>query len=127
MCWICLIVLLLLLVGLPVAWLVSEFKSQRLWVRCVLGSLAILCCFVITWPAVRLISVFEYNAWYGSASHELIEAAISGIEAGQTDVVLKELKHLREQFEPTYENRGRYDRLVEAAVQNMTVARATSP
>ena len=114
----------ILVLALPIAWFVSEFKSQKRSIRCSLGILSILCCFGVAWLAAQLVRL-NYNAWYGFASKELIDTTISQIEAGRTDVVLHELKELQETFRPTYEYRAHYDELVKEAVQNMKESEET--
>jgi hypothetical protein len=63
------------------------------------------------------------NAWYGFATKELIDATVVELDQGNQDRVLASLKHLREQFHPTYENRARYDELVKVAVAEMQAPR----
>jgi hypothetical protein len=59
------------------------------------------------------------NAWFGRATKELIDAAVVELEAGNGDRVLRWLKDLQGQYSPTYENRARYDLLVQDAVTKM--------
>ena len=110
--------ILLLVLGLPVAWFVSEFKSQKRSVRCLLGTLAILSCFGVAWLAAQLCRL-NYNAWYGTASKQLVDTTISQIEAGNNALLLKELKQLQEDFKPTYEYRAHYDDLVKQSVERL--------
>ncbi len=102
--------ILSLVLMLPLAWFASEFQPRR-WVRLLVGSGAILACFGVAY-IVGFTERFNYNAWYGGASQELIKTTISEIEKGHTDKLLVELKRLDQQFQPTYENRAHYDQLV---------------
>lgn len=106
-----LLVIVILLVVLPVTWLISEFQPRR-WIRIVLGISSLVVVFIAT-QADNLSSRFEYNADYGSASSQLIDAVITNIEAGNHDGLLRELRQLKADFHPTYENRANYDTLVE--------------
>ncbi len=111
----------LLVIALPVAWLVSEFKGSQS-VRRVLGILALLSSFGVAWLAGSL-SRFNYNAWYGTATDELIGTIIEELDAGHVDTVKRELKVLQEEYHPTYENRAGYDELVEQFVERVQHSR----
>ena len=63
--------------------------------------------------------MFNANAWYGTATKNLIDSTIEGIEKGKSEKVLTELRRLQQQYQPTYENRARYDVLVEETVERM--------
>lgn len=119
--------LLIVLIGLlaPVAWLISE-SSPRRWVRVTWGILAIVVSCGLTLLGTIVINTFSYNSYYGFSSQRLINTTITEIEAGRTEAVVAELKRLREEFHPTYENRGRYDQLVEQTVARMKGPEATT-
>src|SRR5688500_1698743 len=104
-------VLLVLTIALPVAWFVSEFWPQR-WVRLLLGCSAISLSFLVA-AGVGSLDRLNSNAWYGGASKNLIDATVEELESGNTDRVIQELKTLQRDFQPTYENRARYDKLIE--------------
>lgn len=105
---------------LPVLWLISEFQS-RWWLRILCGVLSLgMCVFLAI--AFAAVERFNYNAWYGSASAELIEVTIAGIEAGKTKEVVAGLKRLREDFSPTYQGRAHYDELVKRFVEGEKAA-----
>jgi hypothetical protein len=70
---------------------------------------------------------FNSNAWYGFASKKLIDATITELEAGNKDRVLQSLKVLQNKYSPTYENRARYDELVEEAVAQMQEIESKAP
>ena len=113
-----LIGIILLLIGFPTVWLVSEFRGNRpqrvtLGLTCILGS------FGIAW-FVGSLQQLNYNAWYGGSTGRFIATSIEEIEDGNLDQVLKVWRGLDRQFYPTYENRARYDVLVEQAVDRMT-------
>src|SRR5262249_2198152 len=103
---------LLLVVGAVVAWFASEFQGRR-GARLLLGCCALALVGGGAGLAATLGERFNSNAWYGAASGDLIDATVDALEGGRTGAVLAERKRLRGRFEPTYENRARYDRLVE--------------
>jgi hypothetical protein len=111
------VVTLFLVVATPIAWACAEFQNRR-WLRMTLGSLAISVCFGVAFLVASL-DRFNSNAWFGFASKELVDATVSELEAGHQNRVLESLKHLQREFAPTYENRARYDVLVEEAVRHM--------
>jgi hypothetical protein len=65
------------------------------------------------------LSQLNYNAWYGSASKELVDTTITQIEDGNIDRVMSVLRRLNLDYQPTYENRAHYDKLVNEAVAQM--------
>jgi cytochrome c biogenesis protein CcdA len=103
--------ILLLAVALPIAWIVSEFQDRR-WLRITAGCAAIAMSFLVA-AGVGSLERFNSNAWYGFASKKLIDTTVEQVERGDTERLLRELKTLQEQFQPTYENRARYDQLVD--------------
>jgi hypothetical protein len=106
--------LILLAIVFWMAWLVSEYQQRR-WLRITMG----LCCiasFLMIAIAVGLLQQLNYNAWYGVASAELIDTTVKQIEAGHSAALLTNLRQLREEFRPTYENRAHYDELVKRFV-----------
>ena len=111
------IIVFIAVIGLPIGWLVSEFRGSR-GLRLTLGCLALLMSFGVAF-IVGSLDRFNSNAWFTSASKQLIDASISELEAGHTDHVLDALRQLQTEFHPTYENRGRYDKHVEQAVSRM--------
>jgi len=108
----------LIIIGLPIAWLISEFKSKNHAIRCTLGILAILCSFAVAWMVAQLVRL-NYNAWYGSSSMMLIETTIERLEAGDNATVLKELKTLRNEYRPTYENKANFNELAKETAKRM--------
>ena len=109
---------LILVFVVVVAWFASEYQG-RVWLRQLLGCAAIVLVALGAGLGGTLLERINGNAWYSSASADLIDATVAGLEEGRTDEVLMELKHLRGRFQPTYENRSRYDRLVEEFVENV--------
>lgn len=101
----------------PIAWFLSEFQERR-WLRLLLGSISISLCFAVA-VLVGKLERWNDNAWYGFASKGLIEATIAELESGKAERVLVAYKHLQSEFSPTYENRARYDVLVEKAISEM--------
>jgi len=109
-----------LAVGLPLAWLASEFQSRR-WLSILLGVLALSMGLFLA-GAFSALERFNYNAWYGAASADLIDATIAEIEGGRTKDLLPVLRKLRDDFDPTYENRAHYDELVGRFVKQIEAA-----
>jgi hypothetical protein len=127
---------LILTIALPIAWFVSEFDDRR-WLRILCGVLALSMSFGVAYLAGSL-DRLNSNAWFGAASADLIDATVHELENGDPELVVSELKALREQFHPTYENRARYDVLVweyvtslgtprEALVEELDEIRANRP
>ncbi len=115
----------ILLLGIPIAWFVAEFKGGRL-LRVTLGCFAILLCFAVAGLVGRAES-FNSNAWFGAASKNLIDTTIAELEAGNRDGVLRSLKTLQQEYAPTYENRAGYDVLIEQTVAQMRSSRQQAP
>jgi hypothetical protein len=111
---------LFLLVVLPIAWIVSEFWGNHPVLRVALGISAIATIAFGVWAVDSMVIHFNYNAWYGSATKQLIQTSIAQIEDGHLDRVLKVWRGMESQYEPTYENRAGYKELVEAATARMT-------
>ncbi len=109
---------LLIVLALPAAWFVSEFRATSRGVRCALGVLAILCSFGVAWLAAQLTRL-NYNTWYGVSSKALIDVIVEKLDAGQTEMLKSELKSLQTAFRPTYESRAHYNELVDAAVRKI--------
>jgi hypothetical protein len=104
-------------IAAPVAWFASEFQHRR-WLRIAAGAAALSMCFGVAFLAGTL-QMFNANAWFGSATKDLIDATIEELEAGRQERVLSALKKLQHEYRPTYENRARYDELAEQAAANM--------
>ena len=112
-----LIVAVILAIGLPIAWFVSEFQNRR-WVSLLLGVAALSTSFLVAYSAGSL-QHLTANAWYGGASKNLIDTTLEELEKGNTEKVIDELKVLQKDFQPTYENRARYDKLIEAYMSRL--------
>ena len=111
------VVLIVLAVGLPLGWLLSEFSSKRA-LRIVLGILALLSSFAVACFVGMLVEL-NYNAWYGSATKELLTTTIGQIEDGNLQRVLTVLRGLDAQYRPTREHRADYRALVNDATARM--------
>lgn len=110
--------LIVIIIALPVAWMVSEFRCNRS-LRITSGVLALGGVTVSVWALSTVTTRFNYNAWYGHATGELIGTSIHEIENGHFDHVLKVWRGLHRQYHPTYENRAGYQKLVEEATSLM--------
>lgn len=107
-------ILILIATGLPVTWLVSEFRSGRP-VRISLGIAAMAVVTIAVAGLCTAHSRFQYNADFGGATKELIEASIEQIEDGHLDRFLKGWRGLNAQYRPTYEHRVGYSELAAEA------------
>ncbi len=107
-----------IIVAVPTAWLVSEFRGTRL-LRITLGILAIGVMVTCLWALSSMLTQFNYNASYGGATGDLISTSLKQIEDGHLDRVLKVWRGLDLQYHPTYEHQARYKELVEEAIARM--------
>lgn len=122
---IAIVMVLLIVLALPVAWFVSEFRTHSRRVRCTLGILAILSCFGVSWLTAQLTRL-NYNAWYGFSSKGLIDVIVEKLDSGQTEILMTELRALQTEFRPTYEGKAHYNELVDAAVRNIKSEKTAS-
>jgi hypothetical protein len=111
------IAILLLVIAIPIGWFIAEFRANRP-IRITLGVLAIMCCYGVA-AMVGSLSMLSYNAWFGSATKDLINTTVEQVADGELDRVMKVLRALNRQYQPTYENRANYLELVEAATVRM--------
>lgn len=111
---------IILLAGpaLGIAWIILEFKGSRT-LRITCGILALIMLTVVTWFATYVVNQLKYNAWYGFATKGLVDETIRGIEAGKSEMVLRELKVFQSEYHPTYENRANYKPLAEQVTERM--------
>lgn len=112
------IVILLAGPALGIAWVILEFKGSRAQ-RLTCGILALIMLTVVTWFATYVLNQLNYNAWYGFATKGLVDETIRGIEAGKSEMVVRELKAFQSEYHPTYENRANYQPLAEQATERM--------
>ena len=112
--------IVVLLIVVPIGWLISESQS-RVWLRITLGIAAIGMSYFVAFVIGSLLRL-NYNANYGSASADLVETVIANVESGNEDGLLRELKRLKEEFHPTYENEANYDKLVKSFISRMEAA-----
>jgi hypothetical protein len=112
------LILLLAAIALPIAWLASEFQGSRT-LRIILGIVAIGVIASCVWGLTSVLTTINYNAWYGGATGGLISTSVQEIEDGNLERVLKVWRGLERLYEPTYENRARYDELVEEATRRI--------
>lgn len=112
---------IVLTVVVPIGWFASEFQERR-WLRIALGTFAILLSFGVALLIGATFERFNSNAWFGAATGNLLQATVAELEAGRHENALRSLKQLQQEYRPTYENRARYDVLVEQAVARMRTA-----
>ncbi|HPC61890.1 MAG TPA: hypothetical protein PKX23_14600 [Verrucomicrobiota bacterium] len=114
------------ILAVPIAWLVAEFRGNRP-LRITLGLLSLFLVGLCVWGLCSLLTRFNYNAWYGGATGDLIKTSIHQIEDGHLDRVLKVWRGLDQQYQPTYENRAHYNELVEQANRLMSGEQPIEP
>ena len=126
MTWTTAIILITITILTIVVWLISEFKTQKKWLRCILGILAIIFSVSLTVLIFKdlqsfssALTKFRYNEFYGETSKKLIDTTVAKLESGEQQKVLNSLKKLQDKFQFTYENKGNYDKLVGDAVKDM--------
>jgi hypothetical protein len=102
-------------IAIPIGWMAAEFRT-RPPIRILLGLLSIAVAVSWTYCLESTLGRLNYNAWYGAATHDLIDSSLKEVENGQLDRVLMVWRGLRTQYQPTYENRAHYDELVNEAV-----------
>ncbi len=100
------LLILVLIIGFPIGWLISEFRSGRP-LRITLGILSISCSFGVA-TVIGMLSELNYNAWYGSATYKLINTMVGEIEDGNEERVMKALRGLNNQYSPSYERSPDY-------------------
>jgi len=107
----------LLCAALLVAWLVAEFKAG--WkTRITLGIVSLAVCSLIA-AFVGALQKLNYNAHYGVAAEDLVNATVSRLEEGDTNRVLQVYRGLKSQYHPTYENRAGFRELAEEASRQL--------
>jgi hypothetical protein len=119
------IMLFLMVLALPVAWLISEVRAHSLRVRCTLGILAMLSCIGVAYVDTQLTRL-KYNAWYGLSSRRLIDVIVEKLDEGQTEILKTELRSLQTDFHPTYESKAHYNERVDATVKNIKSEKAAN-
>ena len=102
--------ILFLTIAFPIAWFLSEFQDRK-WLRIVLGCAAIGMSFLVA-TGVGLLERINSNAWYGTASQQLIDTTLKELKADNKSLVIENLTWLHGRYEPSYENRANYDGLV---------------
>lgn len=112
-----LLLILLLTIALPLAWIASEYSNRR-WLRVLLGCGAIGMSFLVAFGVGKL-EHMSASVWYGNASQNLLDVTIEELEKGNGEQVLRELKELQREYHPSYEDRGGYDKAVEGYVERL--------
>ena len=107
----------MIVIALSIAWFASEFGKCRP-LRIILGIAAIASAMGVAYLVGHL-ARWNYNAWYGGASKDLVETTVTQIEDGNIKRVMTVLRRLNLDYQPTYENRAHYDELLNAAVSQM--------
>ena len=113
---------ILVILFILAAWFVAELSEYR-WLRIAVGGFSLTTAIGFTYFAASIGERFNSNAWYGFATKDLIDSTIANIESGNTKPLLVELKTLQAKFQPTYENRARYDQLVADFIERMDAKR----
>ena len=104
--------------SIAILWLAAELRAQRAC-RIALGLLSMVLMTSAAVLATLIVTQLDYNQYYGFATKGLIEESVKGLESGHTSSVLKELRRLQEDYQPTYEYRAKFVPLVEASIERM--------
>lgn len=62
----------------------------------------------------------QSNVYFAGATKDLIQNTIIELENDRADLVLTELRNLRDEFRPTYETRDEYDVLVDRYIYRIS-------
>jgi len=111
------VILIVFTLALPIAWIVADVRASAT-ARRTLGVIAILWSFGVA-ALVGGLERLNSNAYFTSASKDLLEASVQQLRAGKSDAVLREWTRANDDFSATYENRARYRQIVEQAVEGM--------
>lgn len=109
--------LVLLPLLLLIAWVIAEYRGSRA-ARRILGAvmaLSLICSVLYQGLAER----FAANDYFTSAAKDLLRASVEQLRQGRQDAVLREWAAATSKFGSTYENRGAFAEVVEAAVHGM--------
>jgi|688.fasta_scaffold610602_2 hypothetical protein len=109
------IYIIILAIALPIGWLIAEIKG-RVVARRIFGALTIVAACLIGW-GVGMLQQLNYNAWYGHASKKLLEGVAASLPTELPE--RKILEESAQKFRPTYENRARYDVLVDSILESL--------
>jgi len=112
------IILLIVVIGFPIAWFISEFTTEKKIIRCVLGIMALLSCIGIA-LIISIFMHFKNNIKYGEQSKRLIECVIQSEEHNDKMNTIKELKQLNEELSPTYEDQYNFDAKIDNTLRKI--------
>ena len=112
------ILILIAIIGIVTAWIISELKNKKIWIRIIWGFAAILCCWGVAVLAAQIVRL-NYNIWYSDATKKLLTVTIESLEKNDKKIALEKLKKIHSQLQPTYERKGNYDKLVREAVKDI--------
>lgn len=102
---------------LPVGWLLADIWGSPA-ARRTLGVISILWSYVIAY-AIGSLKELDSNAYFGSATKDLIECSVQQMQAERSEIVQREWTRINEEYQPTYENRGHYREIVDEAIERM--------
>lgn len=101
----------------PALYIIGEIKAKRS-LR-MLSFIILVPTAVITGWIVGMMAKFNYNAWYGSSTKQLIDEINIQLKIGNQEQVRAVLTELSDMYHPTYENRAHYNELADKAVQKL--------
>jgi hypothetical protein len=99
----------------PVGWVVADISDCKI-ARRILGLLTIVVACFFVW-GVGMLKSTNYNASYGQASKEMLEALAPRFQAHTAE--RKILDQAISDFQPTYENRANYDEIVQNLIKEL--------
>ena len=112
-------ILISVIIAAPIAWFISEIKQASRYVRLTLGITTISLSFGVAF-LVGLTDRLNSNAWFGSATEKLISTTITELESGHQTNVINAFKDLKDKYHPSYQDRSRYDELVNETIEQMS-------
>jgi hypothetical protein len=112
-------IFIFIILGFPIAWLISELKNHDRRSRIARGILAIVSSILIS-TLFSLGQRLNYTTNYAMVSRHLIQVTITQLEKGNNETVLSSLKKLQNQFNfNAGDSLGKYENLVKEAVFSM--------
>lgn len=85
----------------------------------ILINTVLIVCILFFFAFLAYIASFAYNMKYNTSAKALTESIIKGIESGQSEMVLNELKDLDNSFNATYMNNTKFNENAQRISQNI--------
>ena len=112
------VALIFITIGLPIGWLIAEFRTNSL-ARRIIGACTIIWSFGVA-ALYGMLENLNANAYFTAASKQLLSESVHHLQVGHEKAVIREWLLANEQFGITYESNGRYAEIVDQAVKGMS-------